>query len=95
MEYIELQNAVAELNGGYWTELDRIKCNGVYCQKNRVHVFKKDEPTEVAKIIENTEGVYFADEGLPEKLVRLIETYANTPVDSRGVDDTAEFNLRQ
>lgn len=87
MKYIELQNKVVELEGNYFTELDRVKVNGEYAQKNRVHVFQEGKNEEVAKIIEDKPGAHMIFEDVPEELVELIKEYSNTPIEERKADD--------
>ena len=87
MKYIELQNKVAELEGNYFAELDRVKVNSEYAQKNRVHVFQEGKNEEVAKIIEDKTGAYMIFEDVPEELVELIKEYSNTPIEEREADD--------
>ena len=98
MLYMDFQDKVAAL--GYRAELDRIMVTDGgtehYAQKNRVHIFADDQPAAVAKIFE-FEAAPEMDDHLDPALVTLIQAFANTPIDERGIQDVmpATANLRQ
>lgn len=94
MKYMELQRQAADL--GYRTELDRIKVEGHYAQKNRVHIFDEQHPASVAKIFE-FDAEPQMDSGLPSALVKLINQFAQTPLAQRGIQDCmpADANIRR
>ena len=93
MLYIDFQNKVAKL--GYRAELDRIKDGFNYVQKNRVHVFDETNPVEIAKIFE-FDAAPMIDDNVESALVDLINKFASTPINERGIqDEMPQANIRK